>query len=181
MIQSIQDLLKETVAAEEREERCRLLSDKVDKHRMEEAELEAELRGLEAGEERRGSNASQVVELLPGHGGRAAVHYGNGKSEVPVRAFARKAPQKIRGSDPPMQRPGKEEGREENEEEQEQREVCLLMDPPAPGGSNEGLSASLVFDPARFRGATGESGGSGNLNGPYDRKRSLSRSPRGER
>ena len=72
MIQSIQDLLGETVAAEEREERCR----------MEEAELEAELRGLEAGEERRGSNASQVVELLPGHGGRAAVHYGNGKSEV---------------------------------------------------------------------------------------------------
>ena len=75
-IQSIQDkkrnMLKETVAAEEdmrkvraevneRELRFHQLSRKVDSIRMATAELEAELRGLQAGEERRGSNASQVV------------------------------------------------------------------------------------------------------------------------
>ena len=38
------------------------MSDKVDKHEMAEAELEAEPRGQQAGEERRGSNASQVVD-----------------------------------------------------------------------------------------------------------------------
>ena len=73
---SIQDkkrnMLMETVAAEEemrkvraeineREERIHQLSRKVDSNRMATAELEAELRGLKAGEERRGSNASQVV------------------------------------------------------------------------------------------------------------------------
>ena len=43
-----------------KEERFRLLSDKVDKYRMVDAELEAELQQLQAGEERRGSNASQT-------------------------------------------------------------------------------------------------------------------------
>ena len=45
-----------------KEERFRLLSDKVDKNIMEDAEMEAELQGLQAGEERRGSNASQAVD-----------------------------------------------------------------------------------------------------------------------
>ena len=65
---------KETVAALEemrrareditrKEERLLLLSDNVDKHQMAEAELEAELRGLQAGEERRGSN-SQFVDTV---------------------------------------------------------------------------------------------------------------------
>ena len=75
-IQRIQDkkrnMLKETVAAEEemrkvreeinkREGRFHQLSRQVDSNRMATAELEAELRGLQAEEERRGSNASQVV------------------------------------------------------------------------------------------------------------------------
>ena len=55
------------------------------------------------------------------------------------------------------------------------------MGPPAPGGCNESLLASLVFDLVRLRGANGESGGAGNSKAPYDRKRSLSGSPRGER
>ena len=42
-----------------KEERFRL-SDKVDKNRMTDAEMETELQGLQAGEERRGSNASQT-------------------------------------------------------------------------------------------------------------------------
>ena len=44
------------------EERHRQLSDKVDKYRMVDAEMTAELQGFKAGEERRGSNASQAVE-----------------------------------------------------------------------------------------------------------------------
>ena len=43
-------------------ERFRQLSDKVDKNTMADAETEPELQGLQAGEERRGSNASQAVE-----------------------------------------------------------------------------------------------------------------------
>ena len=54
------------------------------------------------------------------------------------------------------------------------------MGPPAPGGRNEGFPVGTVFDP-RFPGANGESGGAGNFNSPYNRSRSLSRSPRGER
>ena len=38
------------------------LSDKVDKNRMAVAETEAELQGVQAGEERRGSNPSQAVD-----------------------------------------------------------------------------------------------------------------------
>ena len=45
-----------------KEERFRLLSDKVDKIRMVDAEMAAELQGLQAGEERRGSTASQAVD-----------------------------------------------------------------------------------------------------------------------
>ena len=66
-------LLKESLAAREempklreeiewKEERFTLLSDSVDKNTMADAEMEAELQGLQAGEERRGSNASQAVE-----------------------------------------------------------------------------------------------------------------------
>ena len=45
-----------------KEERFTQLSDKVDKNTMADAETETELQGLQAGEERRGSNASQAVE-----------------------------------------------------------------------------------------------------------------------
>ena len=46
----------------QKEERMLLLSDKVAKNEMADAEMEAELQGLQAGEERRGSNASQAVD-----------------------------------------------------------------------------------------------------------------------
>ena len=39
-----------------------MLSDTVDKNRMADAEMEAELQGQQAREERSGSNASQVVD-----------------------------------------------------------------------------------------------------------------------
>ena len=76
-IQSIQDkrrkMQKESAASQEEmlkireeidrnEERFRQLSDKVDKYIMVDAAMAAELQGLKAGEERRGSNASQAVD-----------------------------------------------------------------------------------------------------------------------
>ena len=65
--------LKESLAAREemrklreeiecKEECFSLLADKVDKNTMADAETQAELQGLQAGEERRSSNASQAVE-----------------------------------------------------------------------------------------------------------------------
>ena len=66
--QSIQDkrrnMQKESAAAQEemrkiREEIVRNLSDKVDKNKMADAEMAAEPQSLQAGEKRRGSNASQ--------------------------------------------------------------------------------------------------------------------------
>ena len=82
---------------------------------------------------------------------------------------------------PLAQMPGEEQRREENEEEQEQRKASQQMGPPAPGGAMKAFQRCPVFDPARFRGASGECGGSGNLDAPGFRKRSLSRSPCGDR
>ena len=60
----------------------RHLSDKVDKHRMVDAEMTAELQGLQAGEERRGSNASQTGGLLHGDEGGILLRYGSRPGEV---------------------------------------------------------------------------------------------------
>ena len=74
---SIQDnrrnMQKENVAADkeirklredvkQKEERIFLLSDKVERNKKADAEMAAELQGLQAGEERRGSKASQAVD-----------------------------------------------------------------------------------------------------------------------
>ena len=47
-------------AVNQKEERILVLSNKVDKNKMADAEMAAELQSLQAGEERRGSNASQT-------------------------------------------------------------------------------------------------------------------------
>ena len=76
-IQSIQDkrrnMQKESTASQEEmrkireeivrnEERFRQLSDKVDHDKVADAEMAAELQGVQAGGERRGSDASQTVD-----------------------------------------------------------------------------------------------------------------------
>ena len=47
-------------SSSKKEERVPFLSNKIDKNKMQDAEMAAELRNLQAGEERRGSNASQT-------------------------------------------------------------------------------------------------------------------------
>ena len=78
-IQSIQDitrnLQKDSIAAEEemrklqeelkqKEERISLLSNGVEKNKMADAEMAAELQSLQAGEERRGCNASHRKQVM---------------------------------------------------------------------------------------------------------------------
>ena len=79
-----------------KEERFTLLSDKVDKNTMADAEMEAKLQGLQAGEERRGSNASQAVECCLKAMVETDFRHGNGSGEVQVRCSVPKDPQKIR-------------------------------------------------------------------------------------
>ena len=87
-IQSIQDKRKiyrkkawrqeKKCGKSEKEECFTQLSDKVDKNTMADAETEAELQGLQAGEERRGSNASQAVECCLETMAEQIFAFGNG-------------------------------------------------------------------------------------------------------
>ena len=54
----------------QKEERIFFLSDKVEKNKMADAEMAGELQGLQAGEERRGSNASQTGDGLRPYGSK---------------------------------------------------------------------------------------------------------------
>ena len=63
------------------EERFRQLSDKVDKNKMADAGMVAELQGLQAGEERRGSNASQAVDCSMETNGGTVLRYGSGSED----------------------------------------------------------------------------------------------------
>ena len=145
---SIQDekrnMQKESVAADkemrkvreeiiQREERFLLLSKNVESNRMATAELEEKLRGLQAGEERRGSDASQVVECCLD---TVAEQFHTVGAEKPKHQFAifwtKRFSKIFEAPTLSAQMPGKE-GREENEEEQEQRKASQQMGPPAPG------------------------------------------------
>ena len=64
------------------EERFWQLSDKVDKNQIVGAELAAELQGLQAGGERRGSNALQAVECCLETTVETDIRYRNGPGEV---------------------------------------------------------------------------------------------------
>ena len=127
-----------------KERRVHELSKKVDSNRMAAAELEDELRGLQAGEERRGSNASQVneccldtvAEQLFTMGAAQAKH--QARSSVQRNSSEDSRPQLLL-------RKCQEEKREENEEEQEQRKASQQMGPPAPGGCNEGFQRVLFL------------------------------------
>ena len=123
-IQSLQDkrrnLQNDSVAAnkemrktreeiDKKEERFRLLSDKVDKNRTADAEMEAELQGLQAGE-RRGSNASQALdcclETMVGQIFALGADQTRSKFEVMCQMFFRRIETRLRRCQEEM----KEEG-----------------------------------------------------------------------
>ena len=127
-IQSIQDnrrnMQKENAAAQEemrrisekidRNEECfRQLSNKVDKNKMADAEMAAELQSLQAGEERRGSNASQTGDCCLEEMFQRVVALGTNGVEVLFQRTQREIGA-VQG-----QMPGRE-GRRISEDEQKQ-------------------------------------------------------------
>ena len=112
--------------------------EKIDKNKMADAEISAERQSLQAGEERRGSNASQTGDgcletlwqqliALGAHG---------------IEAFVQRL-QKATGA-AQGQMPRREEGRRNSEDEQEQGRISQQLVLPTPGGINQGAPASSL-------------------------------------
>ena len=176
-IQSIQNkrrnMQKDSIAAEEemrkiqgelrrKEERIFFLSNNVDKNKMADAEMAAELQSLQAGEERRGSNSSQTGDGCLEEMSQRVTALGT----IGVEVLAAQG-----------QMPGRE-GRRNSEDEHEQGRISQQLVLPAPGRINEGTPASsLELDLPRVRGAFGACGGAGKSGTLGDRKRGLSNSP----
>ena len=125
-----------------KEERFTLLSDKADKNIMESAEMEAEHQGLQAGEERRGSNASQTGDscLEDSRQQIAAVCAAVGPNQVD--ALANAVFQRFKESGAVQkQMPGRDERRSEDEQEQGRASQQVAL--PTPGGVNQVAPASI--------------------------------------
>ena len=135
-----------------KEERFRQLSDKVDKNKMVDAEMAAELQGLQAGEERRGSNASQ-----PGDGCLEALWQ-------QLIAFERMELRPLyKGSNVEWER---HKGRCQEEKKKEAVKTNKSKTRPVSNGR------------CRVRGSLGEGGGARKSGKAKDRKRSRSNAPR---
>ena len=162
-----------------KEERHLLLSNKIHKNKMQDAEVVAELQRLQAGEERRGGNASQTggcrLEALWQQ--IAAVYPAVGPNQVDALASA--VFQRFKESGATQeQMPGRDERRRNGEDEQEQGRINQQLVLPTPGGINQGAPASsLELDLPRARGAPGEGGNAGRSGTQGVRKRGPSRSP----
>ena len=136
---------------EERHAKIEELCQKIQKASMAEVELDEEVRGLHAGDERRGSSASQsngccfdsaMVELLVTMGaaqrwqhlsslqGKLSRAYGVQHQPVPAT---------------PVHVPKVGGGGDENEEEQRRRAARRQLGPPAPRGRNEGFRLTLFL------------------------------------
>ena len=145
---------------------------KVIKTGWQDADMVAELQSLQAGEERRGSNASQTGDgCLEALWQQLIAWRANG-----ILAFAQKLQREMGAAQGQM--PRREEGRRTGEDEQEQGRISQQLVLSAPGGINEGAPASsLELDLHRVRSAPGEGGGAGKSGAQGDRKRGPSRSP----
>ena len=109
-----------------KEVRFRLLSDKVDKNKMVYAEMAASLQGLQAGEERRGSNGSRAVDCC---------------METMVEQFFAMGADQARTRFDAMCQPGTG-GRRNGEDDQEQDKASQQLASSASGGCNEGTPVS---------------------------------------
>ena len=134
-----------------KEERFTLLSDNVDKNTMADAEMEAELQGLQAGEERRGSNASQTGDSCMEASWQqiAAVCAAVGPNQV--GALANDVFQRFKESGAVQElMPGRDERRSEDEQEQGRASQRVAL--PTPGVVNQVAPASsLELDLPRVR------------------------------
>ena len=121
------------------------LSNKVDKNKMADAEMAAELQSLQA-EERRGSDASQTGACCKEALWQQFIALGANRVEVFVQRLQRET------GTAQGQMPGREEGRRNSEDEQEQDKASQQLALSAPSGCNEGTPASsLELDLPRVR------------------------------
>ena len=131
------------------------LSNKVDKNKNSDAEKAAVLQSLQAGEERRGSNASQTCDCCMGALWQQIVALGANRVEAMFQRYREMGAAQ-------GQMPGREEGRRNSEDGQEQDKASQQLALSASSGCNEGTPASsLELDLPRVRGALGECGGAG--------------------
>ena len=144
-----------------KEERFRPPSDEVDKNRTAGADMDAELQGLQVGEGRRGSNASQAVvcclEMMLEQIFVLGADQARAKFEVMCQMFL------LKNRDPVCadgrRRRRKKKTVNMNKSKAGPRQQLVL---PAPGGFNEGTPESCMeLDLPRVRSGQGESGGAG--------------------
>ena len=109
----------------QKEERILSLSNKVDKNEMSDAEMAAELQSLQAGEERRGSNASQTCDCCSEEMLQRVIALGT-NGVVVLFQRARREMGAAQG-----QMPGRGEGRRSSEDEQEQSRISQPLVLPA--------------------------------------------------
>ena len=144
------------------EERFPQLSDKVDKNKMADAGMAAELQGLQEGEERKGSNASQAVDCCMETMVDQFIAMGADQARSKFDAMCQVFFEKFEAYAPPVQMPGKGGGRRNSGGEQEQDKANQQLALSASSGCNEGTPAStLELDLSRIRAALGECGGAG--------------------
>ena len=142
------------------EERFRQLSDKVEKNTMTDAEMAAELPGLQAGREREEGamlrkTGDCCLEALWQQIAAVCAAVGLNQVVAVVQGFRESGATQ-------EQTPGRDERRRNSEDEQEQGRTNQQFVLPAQGGINEGTPASsLELDLPRVRGALGECGGAG--------------------
>ena len=132
----------------QKEERILFPTSKVDKNKMQDAEMAAEIQSLQAGEERRDSNASHTGDCcLEALWQQLFALEANG-IETCVQRLQREMGA-ARG-----QMPGREEGRRSSEDNQEQDKTSKQLALSASSECNEGTPAnSLELDLPRVRGA----------------------------
>ena len=145
---------------------------------MADAEMKAELQGLQAGEDRKGSNASQAVDCCLETMVEQVFAVGTDQARSKFDAFCLIFFRRFETFTSLAQMPGREEGRRDSENEQEQGRSSQQLVLPTPGGTNQDAPASsLELDLHRVRGVPGESESAGRSSKQGDPKRGPSRSP----
>ena len=113
-------------------------------NRMADAEMEAELQGLQAGEERRGSNASQAVDCCLETMVEQVIAMRTDQGRSTFDAWCKIFVGKFETSISPAQMQGREGGRRDSENEQDQGRANQQLMLPTPSGVNRDAPASSL-------------------------------------
>ena len=131
-----------------KEERFSLLADKVDKNRMADAEMEAELQGLQTGEERSGRGASKAVDCCLVTTVEHVFAVGTDQARSTFDALCKIFVSRFETPILPAQMPGREEGRRDSEMNKSKAEPVSSWCYPRQAGSvkmHQRVVWSLIF------------------------------------